>query len=190
MSASQFLKTRVSPETKQRVRVAAARAFVTESGWLKRLVAQGLVSTPISNESQLRSGVQPVGRSAREPELASSRFYVRLRLDDCLLLRERASARHMAAATYLSVLARAHLRSVAPVPKQEFQALKEAIAELAAIRRKLNEVSLRQGGRANIPGVDDVRTLLRVCEAMRDHVKSLLAENLNSWKVGYASRDS
>jgi hypothetical protein len=96
----------------------------------------------------------------------------------------------MAAATYLSALARAHLRALAPVPKQELQALKEAIAELAAIRRKLNEISQRQGGRANIPGVDDIRTLLRVCEAMRDHVKSLLTANLNSWKVGYASRDT
>jgi hypothetical protein len=96
----------------------------------------------------------------------------------------------MAAATYLSVLARAHLRSLAPLPKQELHALKEAIAELAAIRRKLNEISQRPGGRAIVPGVDDVRTLLRVCEAMRDHVKSLLRENLDSWKVGYVSRDA
>jgi hypothetical protein len=29
--------------------------------------------------------------------------------------------------------------------------------------------------------------MLKVCEALRDHVKALLKENAVSWKVGYAA---
>ena len=40
VAAAQFLKTRVSPDIKERVQQAANRQLITESIWLKRLVIQ------------------------------------------------------------------------------------------------------------------------------------------------------
>ncbi len=57
-------------------------------------------------------------------QFRASRFSIRLRPDDQILLRERALARGMPAATYISVLTRAHLRSLSPLPKEELVALK------------------------------------------------------------------
>jgi len=47
----------------------------------------------------------------------------------------------MAAATYMSVLARAHLRNLPPIPRDELLALKHTIAELGAIGRNFNQVA-------------------------------------------------
>jgi hypothetical protein len=66
---------------------------------------------------------------------------IRLRSDDQLLLRERAAARGMAPATYLSVLTRSHLRSLAPLPKEELLALRRTLADLGAIGRNLNQIA-------------------------------------------------
>jgi hypothetical protein len=66
---------------------------------------------------------EPVARVAR-----GARLYVRRRPDDQPLLAERAAARRMAAATYVSVLVRAHLRHLAPLPHDELQALNRAVA--------------------------------------------------------------
>ena len=52
---------------------------------------------------------------------------IRLRPDDQILLRDRAAARGMPPATYVSVLTRAHLRSLAPLPKEELLALKRTL---------------------------------------------------------------
>jgi hypothetical protein len=43
---------------------------------------------------------------------------------------ERAAARGIPAATYVSVLTRALLRSLSPLPKQELLALRRTVAEL------------------------------------------------------------
>jgi hypothetical protein len=62
-------------------------------------------------------------------------MYVRLRHEDHLLLEARAWARGMRPATYASVLLRAHLRQLTPLPKEELLALKRSISELTAIGR-------------------------------------------------------
>ena len=76
------------------------------------------------------------------------RVYVRLRHEDRLLLEARASARGMRPATYASVLLRAHLRQITPLPKEELLVLKRSISELAAIGRNINQISkaANQGG--------------------------------------------
>ena len=71
----------------------------------------------------------------------TARLMIRLRADDQILLRERAAARGMAPATYVSVLTRAHLRSLAPLPKEELPGLKRAVAELGSIGRNLNQIA-------------------------------------------------
>ena len=100
----------------------------------------------------------------------------------------RAAARGMPAATYVAVLVRSHLRNLAPLPKQELLALKSAVAELGAIGRNLNQIAraMNQGGRAAGPGREELRAMLQVGGALRDHVKALLAGNAKSWDQGHA----
>lgn len=121
----------------------------------------------------------------------AARLMIRLRPDDQMLLRERAACRGMAPATYVSVLVRSHLRSLAPLPKEELLSLKKAISELGGIGRNLNQIAraANQGERLGGPGRDEVRAMLRVCEGLRDHVKGLLIANLQSWEQGYAHQD-
>jgi hypothetical protein len=94
----------------------------------------------------------------------------------------------MASATYVSVLVRSHLRNLAPLPKEELLALKRSVAELGAIGRNLNQIARAayQGGRAPGPAREDLRAMLRVAEALRDHVKALLRANQLSWDQGHA----
>jgi hypothetical protein len=94
----------------------------------------------------------------------------------------------MAPATYVSVLTRAHLRSLAPLPREELLALKRTVAELGAIGRNLNQIARAadQGEPADGPGQHGVQLMLRICEALRDHVKALLLANLRSWQEGQA----
>ncbi|WP_157995143.1 plasmid mobilization relaxosome protein MobC [Peristeroidobacter soli] len=125
----------------------------------------------------------------RSPErrLRAARLYVRLHQEDQLLLMERAAARQMPAATYVSVLVRAHLRALAPLPKAELMALKRSVAELGAIGRNLNQLTRlahHQTGLAG-PGREDLRMMLKVCEAMRDHTKDLIRANSRAWRAGH-----
>jgi len=95
----------------------------------------------------------------------------------------------MRGATYLSVLARSHLRNLPPLPKDELLALKASVAELGAIGRNLNQIAraANQGGKLSGPGREDLRAMLKVAEALRDHVKALLRANEVSWEQGYAA---
>ena len=177
MIAAQFLKTRVSLEEKQRVQALATRLLITESVWLKRLVMRALGESAALLPDTIVTQREP------ERHTRDARLYVRLHLEDRLLLRERATARGMAPATYASVLMRAHLRDLAPLPKEEFTALKRSVAELGAIGRNLNHIAraANQGGRAALPGPADVLTMLRIAEGLRDHFKGLLKANERSW---------
>jgi Bacterial mobilisation protein (MobC) len=67
----------------------------------------------------------------------------------------------------------AHLRSAAPIPERELAELKRSVAELGAIGRNVNQIAriANQTGRVNGPTDQDLRALLRACEAFRDHVK-------------------
>jgi hypothetical protein len=102
------------------------------------------------------------------------------------LLEARAAARGMRPATYLAVLTRSHLRSLAPLPKDEYLALRSSIAELSAIGRNINQVAHAANGGRPIPNsmAAELRMMLRVCEALRDHTKALLKANLASWNTG------
>ncbi len=182
MAAAQFLKARISPETKRLVQAAAGEQLITESMWLKRLVIEALRAAPTSSKGALtKRGNDPL--AAR-----GARLYVRLRREDRLLLRERANARGLPPATYVSVLVRTHLRDLAPLPKEELVALKRSVAELSAIGRNLNQIArtANQGGRVAGSQRDELQAFLKVCEALRDNVKALIKANLCSWAVGHA----
>ena len=110
---------------------------------------------------------------------------IRLRRDDQILLGDRAAARGMPAATYVSVLTRAHLRSLAPLPKEELLALKRTLGELGSIGRNLNQIAhAANQGQLTSPGRNDVEAMLRVCRTLRDSLKRVLLANLKSWEQG------
>jgi hypothetical protein len=178
VKADQFIVARVSSETKARLRVLAERQQISESALVRRLVELVLLKagvSPIITET-------PIG--ARRHRTA--RLMIRLQSDDQILLRDRAAARGMAPATYVSVLTRAHLRSLVPLPKEELLALKRAIGELGSIGRNLNQIAhaANQGQLVTSPGRNDLEAILRVCGALRDSVKRVLVANLKSWAQG------
>ncbi len=178
MVASHTLKARVPAETKRRVQEAARQQLLTESIWLRRVVDSALrMAAPAAHEEELMES-QPVARDAR--------LYVRLTPEDRLLLRERAAARGMPSATYVSVLTRAHLRHLAPLPAEELLALKRSVAELGAMGRNLNQIAraANMGDQLATPGRDDLVKMLKVCSALRDHFRALLKANLTSWESG------
>jgi hypothetical protein len=178
MAADAFIQCRVTPEIKVLVRMLAQRDQITESALIKQLLEVVLRSSAAAG----LSGLEPP-RTPRD-----MRLYVRLDPNDRLLLNERAAARGMPSATYVAVLVRSHLRNLAPLPKQELLALKSAVAELGAIGRNLNQIAraMNQGQRVAGPGRDELRAMLQVGGALRDHVKALLAANARSWDQGHA----
>jgi Bacterial mobilisation protein (MobC) len=119
----------ISSETKARLRALAERQQLSESALLRRLVELVLLKaalSPIITET----------RTAAAKPLRTARLMIRLRTDDQILLRDRAAARGMPPATCVSVLTRAHLRSLAPLPKDE-----RTIGELGGIGRNLNQIA-------------------------------------------------
>ncbi len=191
MVASEFVKARLPLDLKQRVKTHSEHQLLTESAWLKRLVIRELqaiegrhAGVPGDTASVAACGhrQQMNGRAQ-----SSGRIYVRLRHDDELLLAARAAARGMRPATYVSALTRSHLRTIAPLPRDELLALKRSISELAAIGRNLNQIARAANEGARLSGFskDEFRAMLKVCEALRDNTKSLLKANLNSWESGY-----
>ena len=178
MNADQFIAARVSCGTKQRFRALAMQQQLSESALLKRLVDMALHS----------AGDIQTDALDRSPQRArGARLYVRLQPDDRLLLAERTAARHLPGATYVCILVRAHLRRLAPLPKDELLALKRSIAELAAIGRLLNQGAraANQGGGMVEPSRERVSTMLNICEGLRDHVTALISKNLLSWTEGH-----
>lgn len=180
MAAPPFIAARVSTEMKSRLHRLAEREQITESALVRQLLETVLRMSGGGCESNL----DPPKKVSRD-----SRLSIRLAPDDRLLLTERAVARDMAAATYVSVLVRSHLRGVVPLPTEEMMALRRSVAELSAIGRNLNQIArvANQEGRTAAVGSEHVRAMLKVSEGLRDHVKALLRANERSWRSGYAN---
>lgn len=166
-----------------RFRALAERQQVTESVLLKRLVDSAVHSVGQSYAELLNSPHR---------QLRGSRLCVRLHPDDQLLLCERAAARQMAAATYVSVLVRSHLRTLSPLPKAELMALKQSVAELSAIGRNINQLarSAHQNGQRAGSVQNELAMMLKVCGAMRAHIKDLIRTNTLAWEVGHETVSS
>jgi hypothetical protein len=93
----------------------------------------------------------------------------------------------MARATYAATVIRAHLRALAPLPTNELAALKRVTAELGAIGRNINVVAraVNQGSQSAAVQREELKSLFRVCQVLRDHVTALMTVNLDSWTCGY-----
>ena len=179
MAAPPFVAARVTPEMKTLLRVLAEREQITESALVRQLLEVMLRMSAKEGFPKL-DALEKVSRDAR--------LSIRLASDDRILLCERATARGMPSATYVSVLVRSHLRNLAPLPKEELLALKRSVAELGAIGRNLNQIAraANQGAKPTGPGREDLKAMLRVAEGLRDHVKALLRANQISWEQGHA----
>jgi Bacterial mobilisation protein (MobC) len=181
MSNNLHLMAWVSRDTKDRFAALARLQNTSESTLLKRIVEASL--GPVTPSTAIE---------ALEPVPPSGRISVRLPNDDFLLLRERATARGLPAATYVSYLVRSHLRRLAPLPDAELKALKHAIGEVAAIGRNLNQIAraINSGDVANGANRADLHALLRACTGLRDAVKDVVNRNLSSWEAGYEKASS
>jgi Bacterial mobilisation protein (MobC) len=178
MSDGTHLTTWVTRETRERFAAVARHQGLSDSALLKRLV-ELLLQSATAAELGTPGGEE---RNSRD-----SRLTVRIRPDDQLLLRERAAARGMAAATYLSVLTRSHLRSLAPLPKAEWLMLEKIVTELGKLGRNINQITraANRGERASDTGSNQFRAMLTICEALRVNTKKLLHANAKSWEQGY-----
>lgn len=172
MAADAFVQCRVTAETKARLRALAAEEQVPESAIVQRAL-----------RAALYGGVSLPPPSSR---VALARLAVRIRADDRALLAARAAARQVRPTTYVSALVRAHLRRLAPLPKDELLALRRAVAELAACGRNLNQIAhaVHRAESASYTR-ENAMAMLKVCEALRDRVRGLLKANLSSWESGY-----
>jgi hypothetical protein len=179
MVADAFIHCRVTPEQKALVRRLAEHEGINESTLVKQFLEVVLRTSALAG---LPSPPAP-GKVNRD-----ARLYIRLAPEDLILLKERATARGMASATYVSLLVRSHLRDIAPLPKVEYLALKESIVELAAIGRNLNQIAraLHQGGRPALPGRSEAVLMLKIAVTLRDQFKALLSANERSWRQGHA----
>ena len=179
MPADAFIQCRVTPEMKTLVRALAEREQITESALVKQLLQVVLRTAALQGFPKL---------DAPDGPNRDSRLYVRLEPEDRQLLTGRATQRGMPSATYVSLLLRAHLRGVAPLPKEELLALRHSIAQLRAVGHNLNQMAkaLNQDVRVVVPGRQEVNAMLKVAEGLRDHFKALLKANEKSWLHGYA----
>jgi hypothetical protein len=175
MTAGTFINCRVSTETKARIRGLADSEGVSESALVKRLLFGA-----IRNSTAMDEPAPPVDR-----ELRGRRISVCLTSGDRRLLQERAELRGQASATYVAFLIRSHLSGGAPLPKTEYLALREAILQLTAMGRNLNQLAriANQGGNPKLPGPSEVVAMLKIAEALRDHVRELLKANEASWTL-------
>ena len=179
MAAPPFIAARVTPEMKSLLRVLAEREQKTESAVVRQLL-----------EVVLRASTAGEVRLLDEKPRANRdiRLCVRLDPNDRMLLQERAAARCVPPATYVAALVRSHLRDIMPLLKEDRHALDRVVAELTAVGRNLNRVAQALNrGQSVTPRRDDVQAMLRVCGALRDHVKALLAANEKSWNQGHAA---
>jgi hypothetical protein len=178
MRSDHYIKTRVPAHTKQRVQELARQRLLTESIWLRQIIEaelQKATATPAS-----------VPPPPDEPGPTGRRIAVRLLPGDRLLLKERAAAQRTAPATYVSILIRAHLRELTPLPKDELRAFREQVRELRNIGRNLNQIAraLNRGEIEDASVRDDLRSFVKLATAMRDATKALLIANSKAWEAG------
>ena len=195
MRRTEILKARVSPEIKLQAKDIADREFLSEAAWLKRIVMREIRARNAASGAEsnlLRSESIPGPTSAAPGNNGAGKpMLVRLTAEDRLLLDARAEARGIRPATYASVLLRSHLRHLTPLPKDELLALKRSTAELGSIGRNINQIARAVSGGGEVPGSlrGEFPAMLKICSALRDHIKALLSANLASWAAGHARGD-
>ena len=175
-SGMSHLKTWVDAATRERFVAMAQSENLSESALLKRSVEQLINGT----------GAVSGPAKARSENIRSARLTARFVSGDLQLLRARAAARGMPAATYLSALAIGHLRGLTPLPVPERLELRRLINEVGAIGRNVNQL-VRLAYREDSPVVprrEELMHFFKVCRAVQEQTQALLKANADSWKTG------
>lgn len=175
-SRSTHLSTWVSSALKERFAAEAAQQGLSESALLKSLVERALAGT--TTERAAIDTPRPIARGAR--------ITVRLLPEDRALLVERARARGIPVASYVSTLVRSHVRRVVPLPDRELEALRAVVAQLAAVGRYLKAIGRAASAEVQVAGptLEHVRIMLKICEGLRDYVRQLISANVRAWEDG------
>lgn len=176
--ANKLIAACVTADAKTKFKSLARSYGLAESALLRRLVDRAI--DPVGTDP-----ASSIADSARQPR--AERLYVRLYPDDRQLLAERAAARGMPSATYLAVLARAHVRQLTPLPEPERRAFERCVAELSAIGRNLNQIArhANQGGGVSSLSRQDIALFMQVCTAAVEHFKETIKVNKASWESGH-----
>jgi hypothetical protein len=178
MAATSLIGARVTPDVKDAFLALAQQQGLSASALLKQLL------NVVVGQAGCAGRGWPQGE--RRMPCRVTRVSARLRADDHRQLCDRAAARSMRPATYVSFLVRAHLRAQAPLPEKEVAALARVVSELSAVGRNLNQIAraANAGTRSGELSRDELRAILKACEGLRDHVRELLASNLKAWEIG------
>jgi hypothetical protein len=179
-SRQPVIAARTSPERKAQFAALASRHGMSESALLTRLIDAVLNQNSVA--------VSEGGDDAPD-DADTKRITLRLRPGDHPLVEARASARHMKPATYLVMLVHAHVRSRAPMPAEELNALKLSVSQLSMVGRCLQQVVCANGAQAD---VEHLALLLHqtaeALGALRGSVAELVQTNLRSWEAGDVPR--
>ncbi len=170
---STHLSTWIPDELKSRFAALAFSRGLSDSALLKQLVELAVIGVSLELASP-----HPLVAVTRD-----ARITIRLVPADRLLLRERAAARGMRAASYVSTLTRAHLRSLSPLPDREIAAMQAIAVQLAAMGRNVRTIALTSPSAGLTP--DHTRMTLKLCEATREYVRGVMRANRRSWANGH-----
>ena len=132
VAAHAIIACRVPVDTKARFRQVAERQGLNESALFRQLLQVAIGASDTVDEPAPPQPDRPGRQRA---------VHVRLTVDDRQRLKERATARGIASVTYVSFLLRSHLSGHAPLPKAEYLLLRQAVLELSAIGRNLNQIA-------------------------------------------------
>lgn len=170
MNATMLIATRASADRKARFRALASRHGMDESKLLTLLIDRVLERNAAGEAS-----IAPCTRR---------RVTIRLRQGDAARLAQRAAARGMKPATYLSALAHAHLSVNPPLPMGELAEVKRAVAQLSAISRNLNALPHPAGADAAIsPNLaEQLQAVRATVTQLRTDMAELIKANLISWE--------
>jgi hypothetical protein len=180
MANDVIVKSRISVEAKSGLQRLAAGRQIPESALVREMIEAAVRLT-------IPAGIgTPMPPNVRRNE----RLYVRLAPADRVLLADRAAARAMPSATYVSVLVRSHLRGVTPLPKEELLALKRSIADLGVVVRCLQQILKGiQLGKAPATGREVFAQTHKIAGALWERFRELLKANERSWAEGHRAPD-
>jgi predicted DNA binding CopG/RHH family protein len=174
--ADSSITFRLPSERKALLHRLAAREGITDSAFVTRVLDRAIGTISLAD-------VQ--APAAADKVIRDTRLHVCLAAEDWGRLKARAKARRLAPATYAAFLMRAHLGDAPPLPEAEYLALKDAITEVTAIGRNLNQIArgVHSGEQPALPGRAEVRAMIRVAKGLRNRFKALLDANERAWRT-------
>ncbi|MDQ0570023.1 hypothetical protein QFZ42_001857 [Variovorax paradoxus] len=183
---SRVIGTRVSPETRARFAVLAARHHLSASNLLAKMVDEVLKTN--GDISPGSGGPRSPCESENSVGLAD-RITLRLRNGDRALAAQRAHSRGMKTGSYRTMLIHNHVRDAAVLPPNELDQIKVTGARLAALGRQLRMFGMPNTMPAPMtPDLSEAIARVRQeVEVAREAAAAIVRRNLISWETGEGS---